>query len=275
MERVDLHSLGLTAEQIEFRRGCIGGSDANTIMSGDPEKVLALWRMKRGETQPDDLSDVLPVIMGLYTEPLNRAWYEKQTGLRVTLVGQELMDFDRPWMTTTLDGVGMTSTGQDARVYEAKHVSAFWKPDDILAKYLPQATHNMLVAGYRRCDLSVFFGSHKWELFEVELDDEYAAALLQAETAFWSCVETGQEPVAVQVKQPVAPEALRKVDFTGNNEFADLAADWLAHRTAAKKFEAAAKGIREMISDDVGEATGHGLVIKRSKSNSLLINPAK
>ena len=46
------------------RRKGIGGSDANIIMSGDPERLIALWREKRGEAEPEDLSGNLAVQMG-------------------------------------------------------------------------------------------------------------------------------------------------------------------------------------------------------------------
>ena len=37
------------------RRLFIGGSDANVILSGDAERILRLWREKRGEAEPEDL----------------------------------------------------------------------------------------------------------------------------------------------------------------------------------------------------------------------------
>ena len=36
------------------RRLGLGGSDANTIMGGDPDRLIALWREKRGEAEPED-----------------------------------------------------------------------------------------------------------------------------------------------------------------------------------------------------------------------------
>lgn len=94
----------LTNEQKEFRRHGIGGSDANTIMGGDPEKVLRLWKEKRGEIEPEDLSSVLPVRMGSFTEPLNIQWFEEQTGKVVTHNGDQRKSTEYPWMLCTLDG---------------------------------------------------------------------------------------------------------------------------------------------------------------------------
>ena len=62
------------------RRYFIGGSDARIIMGNDEAALIRLWREKRGEVQPEDLSGNLLVQLGLATEDLNRRWYEAKTG---------------------------------------------------------------------------------------------------------------------------------------------------------------------------------------------------
>ena len=62
------------------RRRFIGGSDARIIMGDDEGVLLRLWREKRGEVEPEDLSGNLIVQLGLATEDLNRRWYEAITG---------------------------------------------------------------------------------------------------------------------------------------------------------------------------------------------------
>jgi len=56
------------------RRQFIGGSDARIIMGKDEKALHRLWREKRGEAEPPDLSNVLIVQLGLVTEDLNRRW---------------------------------------------------------------------------------------------------------------------------------------------------------------------------------------------------------
>jgi predicted phage-related endonuclease len=68
----------------ENRRRFIGGSDARVIMGTDEAALLRLWREKRGEAEPEDLSDNLIVQLGLVTEPLNRHWFERNTGYVIT-----------------------------------------------------------------------------------------------------------------------------------------------------------------------------------------------
>jgi hypothetical protein len=66
------------------RRAFVGGSDARIIMGNDEAALVRLWREKRGEAEPEDLSGNLIVQIGSATEELNRAWYERNTGRRVT-----------------------------------------------------------------------------------------------------------------------------------------------------------------------------------------------
>jgi predicted phage-related endonuclease len=49
------------------RRSFIGGSDARVIMGDDEAALLRLWREKRGEVEPEDLSDNLVVQLGAVT----------------------------------------------------------------------------------------------------------------------------------------------------------------------------------------------------------------
>jgi predicted phage-related endonuclease len=67
-----------------IRRYFIGGSDARVILGDDEGALLRLWREKRGEAEPEDLSRNLAVQLGLVTENFNRRWFQLQTGKIVT-----------------------------------------------------------------------------------------------------------------------------------------------------------------------------------------------
>jgi len=72
------------------RRAFVGGSDARIIMAEDEAALVRLWKEKRGEVEPQDLSGDLLVQLGSVTEPLNRHWYEKNTGQVVTEVQRQV-----------------------------------------------------------------------------------------------------------------------------------------------------------------------------------------
>lgn len=263
-------NIGLSPEALAKRKNYIGGSDANIILGGDPRAIHDLWMQKTGRAEPEDLSNVLPVVMGSFTEELNRYWYERQTGRAVTNDG--LWVIGREYQSATLDGETVTEAGEPA-IFEAKHVNAFSKVEDVVQRYMPQLHHNMNCAGRSFAVLSVFLGTQAWECFEIALDGRYLDALNEHEAAFWEAVTGDHPPVDLPtVAPPVLPSKYRTIDMTGSNEWASLAADWLDNRAAAKTFEAAVKGIKALVEPDVGNASGHGIQAKRSKAGALTIS---
>lgn len=265
-------NIGLTKEQLARRRSSIGGSDANIILSGDPAAVLRLWQEKTGAAEPEDLSRVLPVQMGIWTEPLNRHWYTLMTGHQVSCAGETRFSADHPFMACTLDGIVVT----EGAVFEAKHVNAFSTPEDVAQRYMPQLHHNMAVCALNRAVLSIFIGTLKYETFVVEADPFYTASLIEAEQQFWASVKSNTLPGEIKVEaRPVLPTKFRTVDMTGNNRWAVEAGSWLNTKQAASKFRDAEKSIKELIEPDVGEASGAGIIVRRSKAGALTIRELK
>jgi len=256
----------------EARRGGIGGSDANILMGGDAAAIEQMWLEKRGEAEPLSLLDVLPVQIGVATEALNIAWFERKTNRPCTVHPDPFVSADRPFMRANVDA--MTDNG--CAVVECKHRRFNFNMADSLAKYQPQLTHNMVVLGVRDAYLSVFFGTDTWECAHVTLDPFYAEALIERESEFWRCVQSGERPAELlPIAAPVPPEEWVTVDMTGNNEWADAAARYAASAGPAKDFAQSQKDLKALVPDDAGEATGHGVRIKRAKNNSLRISEVK
>lgn len=268
-----LANLGLSEEDRAIRKNFIGGSDANIIMSGDPDKLIRLWREKRGEAEPEDLSDILAVQMGSYTEPFNVAWFEMQTGDQVVWRGKIAAHPTIPHMRATLDGavVGtFDEVGRPSRVFEAKHVGVRGTDVEIFARYVPQLTHNCLCAGLPEAVLSAFKGNGDWVMFEYELDRPYADALIEAEAAFWECVRTG-EPPAPLPELPAAPKprGIVEYDMATSNEWPVHAAAYLETEMAADRHEIAKKSLKALVPADASKCFGHGITISRDKRGAL------
>jgi predicted phage-related endonuclease len=140
------------------RRAFIGGSDAGIIMGSDEAALIRLWREKRGEAEPEDLSGNLIVQLGAATEELNRSWYERNSGRRVTDVQRRVKHSAIPWMAATLDGV-VEGTGA---VFEAKFMLPWSFSEEAAAeKYMPQIQHSMWVTHLRSSVLSIITGGGK------------------------------------------------------------------------------------------------------------------
>jgi predicted phage-related endonuclease len=249
------------------RRFFVGGSDARIIMGQDEQSLLRLWREKRGEVEPEDLSRNLMVQLGTVTEHLNRHWYELNTGVVVKDVQKHVKHPILRWMAATLDGV-VDGTGA---VFEAKFMLPWAFSEEAAAeKHMAQLQHNMWVIQSRSAVLSIITGGGKWVELTIHADPLYQHLLLTAERKFWRCVESGEPPRLFGVEAPRPRiEAVRLVDMSGSNSWADFAGVYCRTRPAFVEHEVAKAELKKLMPEDAREASGHGLRAKRSKSGAI------
>jgi predicted phage-related endonuclease len=249
------------------RRQFIGGSDARIIMGNDEARLIRLWREKRGEIEPEDLSQDLIVQLGCITEALNRTWYERNTGNAVEDVQRSVRHPIHKWMGATLDG----RIQQIGAVFEAKFMLPWNFSEEAAAeKHMAQLQHNMWVTNARSAVLSIITGGGKWVEIAIHGDPLYQHLLLTAEKKFWRCVQTGEPPRLFGVEPPKPRlEAVRVVDMSLSNSWAELAAIYRQTRRAYEQHEAAKLDLKKLVPEDAMEASGHGLRAKRSKSGAI------
>jgi predicted phage-related endonuclease len=249
------------------RKGFIGGSDARVIMGNDEAGLIRLWREKRGEAGPEDLSGNLIVQLGTVTEELNRTWYERNTGRRVTDVQRRVRHSAIPWMTATLDGV----VEGTAAVFEAKFMLPWSFSEEAAAeKYIAQLQHNMWVTHLRSAVLSIITGGGKWVEITIPMDPLYLSVLVAAEKKFWRCVQSGEPPHLINAEPPRPRiEAIRIVDMSSSNSWAEFAALFRNSRSAFLDHERAKSELKALMPEDAKEAIGHGVRAKRSKSGAV------
>ena len=181
----------------EDRRSFIGGSDARIIMGNDELALLRLWREKRGEAEPEDLSGNLIVQLGSVTEDLNRRWYELNAGQVISDIQRHVKHPVIRWMAATLDGRVQSS----GAVFEAKFMLPWsFSEEGAAEKYMPQLQHNMWVVNSKSAVLSVITGGGKWVEITTHADALYQYLILTAEKKFWRCVETGEPPALFGVR---------------------------------------------------------------------------
>jgi hypothetical protein len=64
-------------------------------------------------------------------------------------------------------------------------------------------------------------------------------------------------------------EAVRIVDMSSSNSWAEFAATYRRTRPAYQEHEGAKADLKKLVPEDAKEATGHGLRAKRSKSGAI------
>src|SRR6516162_2380238 len=249
------------------RRSFIGGSDARIIMGDDEAALVRLWKQKRGEVEPEDLSGDLLVQLGSATEHLNRHWFEKNTGYVVTEVQLQVFHYIHRWMAATLDG-RVEATGT---VFEAKFMLPWNFSEEAAAeKHMAQLQHNMWVIASRTAVLSIITGGGKWVEITIPADPLYQHLLLTAERKFWRCVQSGEPPRLFGIEPPRPRiEAVRTVDMSGSNAWAEFANLYRLTRSAALDHDRAKTELKALVPEDAREAAGHGVRAKRSKSGAI------
>ena len=249
------------------RRHFIGGSDARIIMGDDEADLVRLWREKRGEIEPEDLSGNLIVQLGTVTEELNRAWYQRNSGQTVTDVQRRVRHPVHKWMAATLDGI----VEQTGAVFEAKFMLPWAFTEEAAAeKHMAQLQHNMWVVAARSAVLSIITGGGKWVEIKIHADPLYQHLLLTAEKKFWRCVQSGEPPRLFGVEPPRPRlEAVRVVDMSFVQPLGRVCGDLSAHQCGARRARARKGRAEEARTGGRQGGSGHGIRARRSKSGAI------
>jgi predicted phage-related endonuclease len=263
------------------RQGFIGGSDMYRIRDGDWHK---LWLEKTGRAEPEDLSGVLPVQLGTYTESFNISWFCKQYAQREPVIVKRnttlRVEIDGIHLAPTIDAAIRFNDGNE-NMLECKHTNERTNMEEQLTRYMPQIQAHLRVmpdpdaGGY----FSVIFGNNRWEAVHVAFDREYFNSMWSLVSDFWSYVLRDEEPphdVPVDGPShhsiPVDDMVIR--DASQSNSWAEAEANYLEHRESAAVFEGAKKDLKAMVGDNEREVFGKHVRIKRDKRGALRFSDA-
>jgi hypothetical protein len=189
------------------------------------------------------------------------------TGRRVRDVQRQVRHSAISWMVATLDGI----VERTEVVFESKFMLPWSFSEEAAAeKYMPQLQHNMWVTHLRTSVLSIITGGGKWLEIAIPMDPLYLSVLVSAEKKFWRCVQSGEVPHLV-LAEPPRPriEAIRIVDMSASNSWAEFAALFRNTRSAFLDHERAKSELKALMPEDAKEAIGHGVKAKRSKSGAV------
>jgi predicted phage-related endonuclease len=213
------------------------------------------------------LSDNLAVQLVIATERLNQTWYERNTGRVVTDVQRWVRHPVHRYLAATLDGF----VNELDAVFEAKFMLPWSFSEEAAAEnHMAQLQHNMWISNAPSAVLSIITGGGKWIEMTIPADAFYQHFLVTAERRFWRCVETGETPRPYGVEPPRPRiEAVRTVDMSQSNSWAQFACAFRATRSAFLDHEEAKSNLKTLLPEDAKEASGHGVCAKRSKSGAV------
>lgn len=192
----------------------IGSSDAAAVMGMSPYmSETDLWEKKRASTisESEENDDMR---RGHESEPLLLSLYSIETGHGVLWGDGIVLRSERmPFMSATLDGIGLDPTTGEPYVIEVKSISRKsddWTDDTVPVHYYLQVLHQLSVTGWRKAVLLARFCRTEWggdsayercyHFDRAELEKEISS-LEKAEEKFWNeCVVGGMRP-AVRVPE--------------------------------------------------------------------------
>jgi hypothetical protein len=255
------------------RKGYIGGSDLYSIMRGD---LHDLWKIKTGRAIPDDLGNMFNVQLGVMTEKFNMDWLQRDTGYHVEkldpLNTHTKVISDVPYQARP-DGIAYDDEGV-AMIVECKHTSSFKKMSDILEMYLPQVHLYMRVTELKHAVFSVIFGN-RWEHCVVDYNHEFWMKVSTEAHAFWQYVVEDKEPPLLEPAKidwsDVKIDGLISRDASQDNQFVNLAHDFVNTSQHLKQHDVVKKELRSMINDNEREVFCDLLSIKRDKRGACRI----
>jgi putative phage-type endonuclease len=184
------------------RRTGIGGSDLGAILGVSPYATpLDVYLSKMGEPELDapsaEQSEAMRI--GQVIEPTLAALFSERTGLKTRkgtfarsrqhafAIGHPdalVIDAGKPIAGAEWKNVGLQNAGQ-------------WGEsgtDIVPPVYLLQCVHYMLVTELPEWWLGALIGGNEFRVYRVKRDAELEAMALDAERAFWQCVEAKTPP---------------------------------------------------------------------------------
>lgn len=248
---------GLTAAQLELRKGRIGASEVAALFGESPWCTYwELWMRKAGRMPPErDRHENDAVFWGTVLEPAVARGVELTTGWRLTVraenVAHKRMGRFGCYLDREIDvDLGTAKSWQPFMASKGaleikcvdRHVYKGWINGEPPKHYLLQLQAQLACTGYAWGAIAVLVGGNDLKVFTYE---RHAATIarIEAEVAeFWHSVDTGEEPdidfatdcdAILELYSSATPGKVLRMDDP------DLAGT-IAHYTQAAKAERAA-----------------------------------
>jgi hypothetical protein len=259
----------------EQRRRVLTSTDVKRLVNGE---WRALWDEKLGHVEPVDLTFIWKPRLGLATETLHGWWHGHTEGVALRRVE------DRPMINPALDLPAHYASSYDFWVeatgepLECKHLNARNSLRPAAESYMPQLQWELLCSGASSLRFSCIFGNEDPQWGRIDRDEEYITRLRQQADAFWDMVvseippQEEIEPDAELVKaaRSVPINGLKDYDYSLNNEWCVLAAEYAQLKPQADKCAIVNKALKELVPADAATVTGAGVKISRTKKGLTL-----
>jgi putative phage-type endonuclease len=264
-----------SADWYALRSTSIGSSEAAEAVGlsqwGTP---LSLYRKKLGIDPPEEENDQM--VEGRIMEAATIRLFRIKSGIRVhTRRPPMYRSIRHPWMTASPDALTITPEIVECKKTDMFDTSEWGKDgtDEVPNPCLIQTQHQMAVLGLAVVFVPVLIHG-RYRCFKVNRNERLIANMIEAERAFWACIET-RTPPDPSWEHPTTPSLVRDM-FRVNGHIVDLSDEakllWRESEqlaAEAKEIEAKRQALRARVLFEMKEAEfallGDGTMVRRQK----------
>jgi putative phage-type endonuclease len=256
--------MALTAEQLEFRKSGVGGSDVATILGLNPYKTqFELYMEKTGQVEPENLDDNDAVAFGNIIENTIGEFYTHKTGVKLRNKLQTIRSEKYPWLVANIDkkvegqrkGVEIKNVGS-----HAAHAWGKDGTDEVAEYYMPQPMHYMLVLDYEAWDVAAYFGGAELKIYPLFRDKEFDELIIDITHDFWHNNVIARVPPDIDYDHASTEGLLKRINAGTDGSERNISEIEHWHRVRldaaakAKEYEAIASGAKNHILEAIGGA---------------------
>ena len=278
----------------------IGSSDAISIATG---KITNMMREKFFLKDPDDLSAVLPVQLGILTESFHLEWLRKKLNKDKDIFVPQIMTEQVHFKHSQGRIVSTVDAVYSGHIIEVKHTNERNTLDKAMAYYYPQLQHHMMASHKDEIIFSCIFGNASHDYCTVYRDSEFIETYYDRCKDILSLIENFQtndwfkqemmddevfskalpvwtkdninKKLKIATDKGVIYNLDERKDEAFGNEFNNLSYDYKVEHQTAKESEdrrkQTAEALKELVPDDAKSVTCNGVVVSRNKRNDLSI----
>lgn len=210
----------LTAEQLDFRRTGVGGSDIAAIWGINPYKqAIDVFYEKRPDLAeahgylPREVNEFASLRGSIFEDAVAEL-YSRQAGVKLRRSNMQHRHPKYEWLIANID----RKVEGERKVVEIKTVSdrlsGRWGPngtDEVADYYLPQPHAYMLVLDYEEAEVAAMIGMDDLRTYPLKRDREMDELIIETTHDFWRQHVLKGEPPPVDVEHPTAGDVLKRV----------------------------------------------------------------
>lgn len=227
------------AQWHEDRRSGIGASDAPIVAGYGFINRYALWELKTGRREPEDLSEDPKVRWGtLLEDPVAENVKLRHPEWRVRRRNRTVRSDVYPWAFANLDREATVNGVVVPLEIKTAEREGEWGADgsaDIPYYHFPQIQHQLAITEAPFAIVAVLIGGNDDRIYTVPRNDAYIAQLMSDELDFWTCVEDDVPPAPMNAEEVTArypkPKGTREIG-------ADLVARFVEYKTLSARITA-------------------------------------